>query len=561
MNRLFDNSITIYEAMLNIKNEKYIMPAFQRQYVWNMEQIEKLWDSILQDFPISTFLFWHIDDNNVSYDTKFCNFMKDVRFNNSKIADNVNYETVNVDLNVTDTAVLDGQQRLTSLYISLFGDTGIMQKYQRKSSTSQSVAKLLIELNKNKITIDEEYNKKKYDISFATKTYNSSSLFEIKSILNENFKNVDSRKTEIEKYVEKIPLDSQQYARDLLTKLCSKVYDEKLIRYTEIFDMNHEDALEMFVRFNSGGRPLKKSDITMSILEVYWSEAKTYFGQVLTGPYSGFSTDFIIRTALMIYGDVIKSNINKQVVDDLKGNWGKFKIAIKETANIISGLNINMSRFSNSWNVLIPIIYSIYFNPHYESFIDGIKAYLYRAIFFTFFKSGTTSKLQNIKTKMLDNENKITKELMDDMYELRVTVGKIEDLMHYEKESRMAEEILYYLSLPWINNDIHYEVDHLHPYERFNRYPPYGIIYDKWSEWRKMSNRLPNLHLLEGVINASKSNNDLESYLNCKTEEQRKEFLENALIPEDVPLSIQYFDKYYEKRKSVLVQKIKELIM
>ena len=47
MSRLIDNSISIYEAMQNIKEGKYVMPAFQRQYVWSMEQVEKLRDSIL----------------------------------------------------------------------------------------------------------------------------------------------------------------------------------------------------------------------------------------------------------------------------------------------------------------------------------------------------------------------------------------------------------------------------------------------------------------------------------------------------------------------------------
>ena len=65
MSKLNDNSITIYEALQNIENGRYVMPAFQRQYVWSMEQIEKLWDSILLDYPIATFLFWHIDDNNI----------------------------------------------------------------------------------------------------------------------------------------------------------------------------------------------------------------------------------------------------------------------------------------------------------------------------------------------------------------------------------------------------------------------------------------------------------------------------------------------------------------
>lgn len=59
MSVLIDSSVTIYEVIQNIKDGKYVMPAFQRQYVWSMEQIEKLWDSILLDYPIATFLFWH----------------------------------------------------------------------------------------------------------------------------------------------------------------------------------------------------------------------------------------------------------------------------------------------------------------------------------------------------------------------------------------------------------------------------------------------------------------------------------------------------------------------
>ena len=82
MSVLLDNSITIYEALEHIKNGKYVMPAFQRQYVWSMEQIEKLWDSILLDYPIATFLFWHVDDN-VSWDTYFCNFLSEVTFDST----------------------------------------------------------------------------------------------------------------------------------------------------------------------------------------------------------------------------------------------------------------------------------------------------------------------------------------------------------------------------------------------------------------------------------------------------------------------------------------------
>ena len=112
MSLLQDNSVTIYEAMQNIKNGKYVMPAFQRQYVWSMEQIEKLCDSILLDYPIANFLFCHVDADNVTPDTYFCNFLDEVTFDSRKQSDSKNCETSGINLSITDTAILDGQQKV-----------------------------------------------------------------------------------------------------------------------------------------------------------------------------------------------------------------------------------------------------------------------------------------------------------------------------------------------------------------------------------------------------------------------------------------------------------------
>ncbi len=62
---------------------------------------------------------------------------------------------------MTDTAVLDGQQRLPSVFT--FSDVPISdKKHARKKIVGGTVAKLLIELNKHKLTVDEEeYNSKK----------------------------------------------------------------------------------------------------------------------------------------------------------------------------------------------------------------------------------------------------------------------------------------------------------------------------------------------------------------------------------------------------------------
>ena len=215
MSVLNDSSITIYEAMKNIEVGKYVMPAFQRQYVWSMEQIEKLWDSILLDYPIATFLFWHVDENNVSTDTYFCNFLSEVTFDSRKQSDSPNYELSSINTNTTDTAILDGQQRLTSLYLSLFGTAYIRQKHARKINKGGTLAKLLIELNKHKLTVDEEeYNSKKFDIRFSEKVGRlSPTQFEIRTILQDRFQSDETREQAIEDAISNVPADSKEYAR------------------------------------------------------------------------------------------------------------------------------------------------------------------------------------------------------------------------------------------------------------------------------------------------------------------------------------------------------------
>lgn len=563
MSVLIDDSITIYEALENIKNGKYVMPAFQRQYVWSMAQIEKLWDSILLDYPIATFLFWHVDDDNVSWDTYFCNFLSEVTFDSRKQADSVNYELSSINVNLTDTAVLDGQQRLTSLFLSLYGQAYIRQKHARKKIAGGTVVKLLIELNKNRLAVDEEeYNSKKFDIRFAERIGKlSPTQFEVKNILDPQFREDSTREQAIEKAIVNVPPESKEYARGILNQLYRKIFVEKLIRYTKIKDMKQDDALEMFVRFNSGGKALKKHEITMSILEAYWPSAKTEFGKVLEGPYAGFGTDFIVRAALMLYGDVVKSNINKQIAEDLKNHWQEFKKAFRNLETVLKSMKIEVSRFANSWNVLLPIIYFIYYNPEYEKNLEGIRAYLVRAVLFTYFQSGTTSKLQQMKSSINSYNYEITVDMMENQIsDLRVTDGKIDDILNAEKGSRVAGEVLYFLGLDWINKNYKYEQDHLHPDERFNRTNPVSVPMEEWNKWRSNRNRLPNLHLLEGRQNASKNDMRLVDYYNDMNDEQKAVFRKEALIPDGVSLELEHFGEFYEKRKALLMDKIRQLL-
>jgi hypothetical protein len=141
-----------------------------------------------------------------------------------------------------------------------------------------------------------------------------------------------------------------------------------------------------------------------------------------------------------------------------------------------------------------------------------------------------------------------------------VTDGKIEDVLNSEKGSRVAGEVLYYLNLTWSNKNFKYEQDHLHPDNRFNGSKPIAVNMEDWKRWRGMRNRLPNLHLLEGRSNGSKSDMRLIDYYNDMNDEQKAEFCKQAMIPQDVSLELEDFEKFYEERKAILTEKMRELL-
>lgn len=567
MREIKDGSITIYEALQNIENGKYVMPAFQRQYVWDMEQIEKLWDSILLDYPIATFLFWHVDEQNITSDTYFCNFLHSATFNFQKKSSTPDYNFTRINREITDTAILDGQQRLTSLYLSLFcDDIFIRERFER--GQGGRLAKLLIELDKNKIEENEnEFNTKQYDIGFTVNILRDSpTKFELRKLItNGTFKDKSVRQQAIEDAIKSVPADSKKYAAEILNKLCEKVFEKKLIRFTEIYGINQDDALEMFVRFNSGGKPLRKADITMSILEAYWSGATTEFGRVFdadfcNGVYQDFGTDFIIRTALMLYGDVVKSNINKKTADELYNNWKDFKRALQKLDELLQSFNIDTAHFSSSWNVLLPIVYFIYNNPDYDGDRDAIRAYLIRAVLFTYFKSGTTGKLLQMRNNIIDCDNRITMTMLNNMNELRVTDARADDLLNLEYGSKVVTEALYYLSLDWRRKNGRYAVDHLHPESIFNTKPMAITDMTAWNRCRANKNRLPNLQLLEGRANDSKNDMRLVDYYNDMDEAQKAIFRKRGLIPENVSLEIENFEEFYDARKKLLAEKIRHIL-
>lgn len=111
----YERAISIKEAIEAINNRDYLLPAIQRKFVWSSHQICVLFDSIMRGYPINTFMMWEINSDKIKNEYKFYEFLKYYcqRFNEEN-------PYANTFAGLKDfKAIIDGQQRLTSLYIGL----------------------------------------------------------------------------------------------------------------------------------------------------------------------------------------------------------------------------------------------------------------------------------------------------------------------------------------------------------------------------------------------------------------------------------------------------------
>src|SRR4051794_2527157 len=119
-------SSTNIAGVLDQLNGRLFLPAIQRPFVWEPEQILMLFDSLMKGYPISSFLFWDIRPENRNH------------WDIYRFVENFRYGETHNELVEPDgreiLMVLDGQQRLTSLLVGLRGSYSIKLKHKRHSN-------------------------------------------------------------------------------------------------------------------------------------------------------------------------------------------------------------------------------------------------------------------------------------------------------------------------------------------------------------------------------------------------------------------------------------------
>ena len=574
----FQTPITIRDALDRIHRHDYVLPAIQREFVWRPEQIARLFDSLMQGYPIGSFLFWSVEREHVRQ-YKFYDFVRDYH---QKLRPHC--PPVDVPSGQPVIAVLDGQQRLTALNIGLRGSHA--QKEPRKWwSSPDAFPDKRLYLN---IAADAEDNEGglTYDLRFLTEARaqhaDGHHWFPVAKILEL------ADATEIFEYIQNAGLATNRHAFKTLNRLHAVVHGERLIAYFEETSQDLDKVLNIFIRTNSGGTVLSYSDLLLSIATAQWDHLdarKEIHGLVdeINGTRFGFalSKDFVLKAGLMLadIGSVgfKVTNFNHDNMAELERRWRDIARALKVTVQLVADFGFSGQTLGAD-NALLPIAYSLYqrrLDTHYLSSSssradrESIRGWLVRSLLKSgVWGSGLDTSLTAIRGALREHGGEgfpieaVEATMRSRGKGLRFEEEELEDLIDVAYGDRRVFPLL---SLLFPFHDLRHEfhVDHVFPRSRFSdgRLAKENVPSEARAEWSDRADRLPNLQLLDGVLNKEKSATLPQQWLTQAFPEvdRRGAFVERHRLG-DVPDAMIGFPTFYEARRNALLEHLRVLL-
>ena len=577
----FQMPITINEAMQHINNNDYLLPAFQREFVWKTEQIEKLFDSLMRGYPTSSMLFW-----KVKGDTK--TKWKFYKFISSFVLDANDYSIQNELFNTSNAndfyAVLDGQQRLTAIRIGIYGTYAYHEPRKSWDYSKSAFPTRRMYLNVSRIGgLDDDckyfFNFKRDDETLCNTFYkdnNGDLWLKVSEIVA--FHNSGD---EIADYFENAELVKEQ--RQIIKKLEKTIFNDLSITYYEEDEQSPDKAVKIFTRINSGGTFLSFSDIVFSLMVANWDkkDAKTEINELIKSVgQKGFEIDksYIVKAFLYLYHKSVKTEINsfsKDFCDIIEAKWNEIRDCILSMFDLLRSFGLTSFTLTSN-NATLPILYYLYHSNNYKDYTnkiqfknerEEIKKWLFSTILRKVFGGTSDSTLMqtrkaftdDISIKFLDNGYKFSGSSINSNIKNLGTIDKetIDSLLETQKDNRYAFPILslLYPHLDYKNNDFH--KDHLHADDLYNTLPDNIKSKHPYKEY----NSIVNLQMLDKNENESKGKKSLKDWVDDKRldSDEKKKFYENHLIP-DVDLSLSNIDEFFTERKKILTNKLLSIL-
>ena len=348
------------------KDGGFWLPNIQRPFVWSEEQIERLFDSILREYPISTLLVW-----KTAAAVRRRKFIADYK-DTLKLSDF--YASVD---DKPKQLVLDGQQRLQSLFIGLCGS------YEGKE--------LYFDVLSGDVAEPDDI---KYRFKFMEGAKAKPPWFKFKELVNSERQYHDLAEEIIDKFGSEPSREGQAKVRRHIAQMVKTFQTDETIVYQELDSVDNpklyteDDVVEVFIRANSGGTRLGKSDLLFSLLIAAWDDADSRAEELLAKLNAkgyAFNRDFVLKTCLTLLGKKARYEVEKFRDKDtrklIEDNWDRIETAILDVQDYLYGRTfIRTDKAMPSYLVLIPVIYFRYHFPERWAGATGLGPYLVRTL-------------------------------------------------------------------------------------------------------------------------------------------------------------------------------------
>lgn len=530
------------------------LPNIQRPFVWTEEQICRLFDSILREYPISTLLVWKTQ-SKIQLRKFIDNWKSSVRLTDFHVPKDDSKKYL----------VLDGQQRLQSLYIGLRGS------YEGKE--------LCFDVLSGDAAAPDDV---RYKFKFMEPGSAVFPWVKFKDII------YDSRRLPRER-VEAIKVSA---GRPLSTAEADRLSDhialvektfkvDEGIAYQELDSIDtpglysEDDVVEIFIRANSGGTKLGKSDLLFSLLSSTWETADSNMEDLLESLNRhgfDFDRDFVLKAALTVLGQGAKYEVEKFRKDGVRpaveANWEAISAAIMYVLDFVRCKTyIRCDKALPSYLVLIPLIYIRYHFPEAWRSPKGVDSYLLKCLLGGAFGGNSDYLIDELVKKSVILKGFDASALADVIKaqgrSLEVTEDKLWDMGY----SSGLIHLLFNLWYKDFNHTPAYDrnlpqIDHIFPQsvlkkvKTINSATGRQIIKYGISE----RNQLANCMLLSMEENGAGGKSDTlpEDWFTDKNED----YLNMHLIPKDKVLwKLEHFEDFIEARKNLIRAKFSHMLL
>jgi hypothetical protein len=539
------------------------LPNIQRPFVWKEKQIYSLFDSILRKYPISTLLVWKTRQKIRC--RKFIDIYNPRQgLSSTFVPDNENRKCI----------VLDGQQRLQSLLIGLKG------RYDGK------------ELFLN--VLDVLHHKEDgYGFIFANPNDTSGiAVFPRVRFRDIIFaKNRNAAAAHIlgaaEKVQDQLSDETKHGIADLVDAIFTVFADTDGVSYQELDGTDYQtsgndrvelydidDVVEIFIRINSGGTKLSKSDLLFSLLASDWyevTEKMEEFLGILNRPGYEFDQDFILKSCLTLLDKQAAYHHKKfrdgDTCNQIRQNWDNICKAISDVVDFLHGKTfVSCDKALPSPNVLMPISYLRY---HYgkDALLkneSAIREYLLRTLLSGSFNSGIDYLIDKLVDKIKELKTFDLSEMLgvvqDTKHNLGVSENQLLSMGYGHENNPLLFSLWYGVNYKPAYSGNRPQVDHIFPQSALKKIteknPETKRDRQKYSQ--RDIDRLANCMLLTAEENIRKKDTSPCDWFKGKS----SEYLELHLIPNDPVLwELDRFEDFIFEREKKIKERFSFLLV